>query len=40
MLIHKGMNPTVDFFFNKAKNWHEEFEKLRMIILIVGLPKN
>jgi uncharacterized protein YdeI (YjbR/CyaY-like superfamily) len=27
------MNPKVDFFFNKAKKWQEEFEKLRMIIL-------
>lgn len=28
-------NPKVDFFFNKAKagNWHEEFKKLRQIIL-------
>ncbi|MEI8005992.1 MAG: YdeI family protein [Bacteroidota bacterium] len=27
------MNPKVDVFLNKAKNWREEFEKLRMIIL-------
>jgi uncharacterized protein YdeI (YjbR/CyaY-like superfamily) len=27
------MNPKVDFFFSKAKKWHPEFEKLRMIIL-------
>ena len=27
------MNPKVDFFFNKAEKWQEEFEKLRMIIL-------
>jgi uncharacterized protein YdeI (YjbR/CyaY-like superfamily) len=27
------MNPKVDFFFNKAKQWHEEFKKLRTIIL-------
>src|SRR3984957_4599408 len=26
-------NPKVDFFFSKAKQWHEEFEKLRMVIL-------
>lgn len=31
------MNPRVDFFFNKAKNWHEEYEKLRMIVLDCGL---
>jgi uncharacterized protein YdeI (YjbR/CyaY-like superfamily) len=27
------MNPKVDFFFNKAKKWQQEFEKLRMIML-------
>jgi uncharacterized protein YdeI (YjbR/CyaY-like superfamily) len=27
------MNPGVDFYFNKAEKWQEEFEKLRMIIL-------
>jgi uncharacterized protein YdeI (YjbR/CyaY-like superfamily) len=27
------MNPKVDFYFNKAKQWHEEIEKLRTIIL-------
>ncbi|GAC1424925.1 MAG: YdeI family protein [Flavisolibacter sp.] len=27
------MNPKVDFYFNKAKNWREELEKLRMIVL-------
>jgi len=26
-------NPKVEFFFNKAEKWQEEFEKLRMIIL-------
>src|SRR5262245_6825377 len=33
------MNPKVDFFFNKAKKWHEEFEKLRMLILDCGLAE-
>jgi uncharacterized protein YdeI (YjbR/CyaY-like superfamily) len=28
-----GMNPKVDFFFNKAKKWQNEFKKLRTIIL-------
>jgi uncharacterized protein YdeI (YjbR/CyaY-like superfamily) len=28
-----GMNPKADFFFNKAKQWQEEYEKLRMIVL-------
>ncbi len=33
------MNPKVDFFFSKAKNWQKEFEKLRMIILDCGLTE-
>jgi len=33
------MNPKVDFYFNKAKKWQEEFEKLRMIILDCGLTE-
>src|ERR1017187_10940005 len=28
-----NMNPKVDWFFNKATKWQEEFEKLRIIIL-------
>ena len=31
------MNPKVDFFFNKANQWQEEYKKLRMIILDCGL---
>lgn len=27
------MNPKVDFFFNKAGKWQEEYEKLRMLVL-------
>jgi uncharacterized protein YdeI (YjbR/CyaY-like superfamily) len=27
------MNPKVDFYFNKAKKWQEEFKKLRTIVL-------
>lgn len=27
------MNPKVDFFFNNAKKWQNEFEQLRLIIL-------
>ena len=27
------MNPKVDFYFNKAKKWQEELEKLRTIVL-------
>ena len=29
----EGMNPRVDVFLSKAKEWQEEFEKLRVIIL-------
>jgi uncharacterized protein YdeI (YjbR/CyaY-like superfamily) len=34
-----GMNPKVDFFFNKAKQWQDEYEKLRMIALDCGLTE-
>src|SRR5258706_5473524 len=27
------MNPKVDFYFSKAKNWQAELEKLRTIVL-------
>jgi len=33
------MNSKVDFFFNKASQWKEEFEQLRMIILDCGLAE-
>src|SRR5712664_1318913 len=33
------MNPKVDFYFNRAKKWQEEFEKLRTIILDCGLTE-
>lgn len=33
------MNPKVDWFFNKAKKWQEEFDKLRMIVLDCGLTE-
>jgi uncharacterized protein YdeI (YjbR/CyaY-like superfamily) len=32
-------NPKVEFFFNRAKKWHEEFEKLRTIALDSGLTE-
>jgi len=37
------MNPKVDWFFNKAGKWQEEYGKLRMItalisVLPVGFP--
>ena len=28
-----GMNPGVDFYFDKAEKWQAEYEKLRMIVL-------
>jgi uncharacterized protein YdeI (YjbR/CyaY-like superfamily) len=33
------MNPKVDFYFNKAEKWQEEFEKLRLITLDCGLTE-
>lgn len=34
-----GMNPKVDFFFNKAGKWQEAVEKMRMIALDTGLTE-
>jgi uncharacterized protein YdeI (YjbR/CyaY-like superfamily) len=33
------MNPKVDFYFNKAKKWQEEIEKLRNVVLDCGLTE-
>src|SRR5260370_30054844 len=33
------MNPKVDFYFRKAKEWEEELEQLRMIVLDCGLTE-
>jgi len=33
------MNPKVDWFFNKASQWQEEYLKLRMICLDCGLTE-
>ena len=33
------MNPKVDFFFNKATQWREEYAQLRMIILDCSLTE-
>lgn len=33
------MNPKVDFYFSKAKNWQEEIKTLRMIVLDCGLTE-
>ena len=32
-------NPKVNFFFDKARQWQEEFEKLRAILLDTGLTE-
>lgn len=34
-----AMNPKVDFFFSKAKNWQEEVARLRKIVLDCGLTE-
>ncbi len=36
-MINDTMNPKVDFFFNKATQWKEEYEALRNIALECGL---
>jgi len=33
------MNPSVDFYFTKAKNWQKEIEQLRTIVLDCGLTE-
>jgi uncharacterized protein YdeI (YjbR/CyaY-like superfamily) len=33
------MNPKVDFFFNKASKWQEEYDLLRTIVLDCGLTE-
>jgi uncharacterized protein YdeI (YjbR/CyaY-like superfamily) len=33
------INPNVDFFFNSAKQWQEEYKKLRTIALDSGLSE-
>ena len=33
------MNPKVDWFFNKATKWQEEYDRLRMIALGCGLTE-
>ncbi|PWT70846.1 MAG: hypothetical protein C5B59_19385 [Bacteroidetes bacterium] len=33
------MNSSIDFFFDKAQKWHDEFDKLRAIILDCGLDE-
>src|ERR1039457_4722566 len=33
------MNPKVEFYFSKAKQWQKEYEKLRKIVLECGLTE-
>src|SRR6267142_2159228 len=35
-MTKSGMNPKVDFYFNKAKKWQEELEQLRTFVLDCG----
>ena len=38
-MTKSALNPAVDFYFSKAKNWLEELEQLRMIVLDCGLTE-
>lgn len=38
-MAKSSMNPKVDFYFNKAKKWGEEYELLRMLMLDCGLTE-
>src|SRR6266581_3790646 len=33
------MNPSADFYFDKAKKWQKELERLRTIVLDCGLTE-
>src|SRR6201988_4410695 len=34
-----NMNPKVDFYFSKTRNWQKELEQLRKIVLECGLTE-
>ncbi len=38
-MANSGMNPSVDFYFIKAKKWQPELEKLRTLVLDCGLTE-
>ena len=38
-MTNRNMNTKVDEYLSKAKNWKEEFEKLRKIVLDCGLDE-
>ena len=39
-MTNSNMNPNVDEFLGKAKNWQDEFKKLRNIVLDCGLTED
>ncbi|MEH6940120.1 YdeI family protein [Bacillus sp. JJ664] len=39
-MAEKKLNPKVDAFLNRAKNWQQEFEKLRSIVLDCDLNED
>ncbi|GAA4100659.1 YdeI family protein [Mucilaginibacter panaciglaebae] len=38
-MAQAGINPKVDFFFDKEKRWQQEIERLRVICLDTGLTE-
>jgi uncharacterized protein YdeI (YjbR/CyaY-like superfamily) len=38
-MTKNGMNPKVDFYFNKTEKWQKELEQLRNIVLDCGLTE-
>ena len=38
-MTNSGMNPKVDFYFSKSRQWQEELSRLRKIILDCGLAE-
>jgi uncharacterized protein YdeI (YjbR/CyaY-like superfamily) len=38
-MAKSAMNSKVDWFFNQASQWQQEYEQLRMIVLDCGLTE-
>ena len=38
-MAKKKLNPKIDAFLSRAKYWHDEMEKLRMVVLDCGLDE-
>jgi uncharacterized protein YdeI (YjbR/CyaY-like superfamily) len=38
-MTHLKKNPKVDWFFNKASKWQEEYSQLRLLVLDCGLTE-